>query len=64
MDQFGVKVTRHDWENSAIGYTLDHTASVFLIAPDGKLVEQIMFGTHYQDILADTRLVLAHYERH
>lgn len=59
LDQFGVQVRKVDLPDSALKYTIEHTASVFLIAPDGKLLEQFLYGTPYKDIAEDVRLILS-----
>jgi protein SCO1/2 len=39
-------------------YTIDHTASLFLIGVNGELEAQYLYGTSYEDILHDLRLIL------
>lgn len=58
LDAFGVQVTRRAVD-SALGYLIDHTASVFLIAPDGKLSVQFLYGTPYADMLHDVQALIA-----
>lgn len=58
MDQFGVVAEKRQLAESALSYLIDHTASVFLIAPDGRLVAQYLYGTDYRDIVHDVRLIL------
>lgn len=57
MNQFGARAEKQASE-SAIGYLMDHTAAVYLISPDGKLIEQFLFGTEYHDIVHDVQLIL------
>lgn len=58
MDQFGVVAVRRQLGDSALSYLIDHTASVFLINADGQLAVQYLYGTPYQDIRDDLRLML------
>lgn len=58
LDNFGVKATRRVVGESALSYLIDHTASIFLVGPDGRLLEQFMYGTRYQDIVQDVTLIL------
>jgi len=59
LRDFGVVATRRNIEGSAVGYLFDHTASVFLIGPDGRLQAQYLYGTAYQDIEHDIELIFA-----
>lgn len=43
---------------SGIGYTMDHTARVYLIDNEGRLRLTYAFGTPYEDILQDVRQLL------
>jgi len=56
--QFGIVAERRQLADSALSYVIDHTASVFLIGPDGRLQVQYLYGTGYQDIVHDVRLIL------
>lgn len=58
LDGFGATATKRVVGDSPLSYLMDHTASVFLIGQDGKLIEQFIYGTRYQDILHDVRLIL------
>ncbi|NJL92947.1 MAG: SCO family protein [Anaerolineae bacterium] len=60
MQQFGAVAVRQDVD-SALGYLMDHTASVFLVDPEGRWLSRYTFGTPYEDILHDVRLVLEAY---
>lgn len=59
MNQFGVTATKQQLANSPLSYLIDHTASIFLITPDGRLEAQYLYGTDYRDILHDVQAVLA-----
>lgn len=59
MDAFGARAERQELSNSAMGYLLNHTASIFLVAPDGRLLEQFLYGTVYTDIVHDVRIILS-----
>ena len=58
FDQFGVHTAKQQVGDSPLSYLMDHTASIFLIGPDGRLWEQFLFGTPYDDILHDLRVIL------
>jgi protein SCO1/2 len=62
MAQFGARAEKQQMSDSALGYLMDHTASIFLIAPDGSLLEQFIFGTTHEDIVHDIQIVLEAYE--
>ncbi len=58
LDEFGVVVQKQQVGDSALSYLIDHTASLFLIGPDGRLQAQYLYGTNYRDIVHDVRLIL------
>jgi protein SCO1/2 len=58
MNQFGVVAEKQQLADSPLSYLIDHTASVFMIAPDGRLEAQYLYGTDYRDILHDVQSVL------
>lgn len=45
MRQFGAVAERRQMGDSALSYLIDHTASIFLLAPDGRLYAQYLYGT-------------------
>ncbi len=57
MDAYQVKAVRRDAEGSA-SYTVDHTAFIYVIDPEGRLRELLPFGTRADDIVNDARLLL------
>lgn len=58
IKQFGVIAERQQLGDSPLSYLIDHTASLFLIGPDGRLQVQYLYGTNFRDILHDVRLIL------
>jgi protein SCO1 len=58
MAQFGAIANRQDVEGSAMGYLVDHTVSLFLIDPNGDWIARYTYGTPYEDIAHDVRLIL------
>jgi protein SCO1 len=58
MGLFGARAERQQLGDSPLAYLMDHTASVFLIGPDGRLQAQYLYGTSYRDILHDVEIVL------
>lgn len=59
QDTFEVKAFRQELPDSAMGYTFDHTPSVFVIDKQGRWVERFLFGTSPSTIQRDIRLLLA-----
>jgi protein SCO1 len=55
MAQFGIVAERRVVGQS---YLIDHTASLFLIGVNSELEVQYLYGTDYEDILHDLRLIL------
>ncbi len=58
MRELGVVVEKRQLGDSSLSYLIDHTVSVFLIGVDGRLEVQYLYGTDYQDIVHDLRLIL------
>jgi protein SCO1/2 len=58
MNEFGIVATKRQLADSPLSYLIDHTASVFLIAPDGTLQVQFLYGTSYRDIVHDVHIVM------
>lgn len=56
--EFGIVAERRSIGESALAYLYDHTATLFLIGPTGRLEVQYLYGTPYQDIVHDLRLIL------
>lgn len=59
QDTFEVKAFKQELPDSAMGYTFDHTPSVFVIDKQGRWVERFLFGTSPSTIQRDVRLLLA-----
>jgi len=55
---YGVYVQSHRVPKSADGYIVDHSATTFVIDPEGRLRLAISFGTPVADILHDLQLLL------
>jgi len=58
MDQFGVVAEKQVLGDDPMAYLMDHTASVFLIDPQGRLLAQYLYGTFYRDIVHDIQVIL------
>ncbi len=56
--EFGVVANRREVGSSAMSYLFDHTASIFLIGPDGRLEAQYLYGTSPQVLIHDVELIL------
>jgi protein SCO1/2 len=54
---FGVFSETREVESGA-GYLIDHSATVFLIAPDGRIISQFPFGVSYREITNDLNVLL------
>ena len=58
LEQFGVVAEKRIVGESALSYLYDHTATLFLINPQGELEVQYLYGTPYRNIVNDVRLIL------
>lgn len=58
MDEFGVVAERQQLGDSPLSYLIDHTASIFVIGPDGNLQVQFLYGTDYRDIVHDLQIMM------
>ncbi|MEM6530069.1 MAG: SCO family protein, partial [Chloroflexota bacterium] len=52
-DAFDVYYSKVYLDNSATEYVCDHTATVFLLGPDGNVVNSYPFGVHPDEMAAD-----------
>ena len=59
---YGVYREIDDTSGSAAGYLVTHSARLYLIDPQGKLLLSYSYGTPAEDILTDVRLLLREYE--
>ena len=57
--QFYVLYNKVDQPNSAIGYTIDHSASTYLIDSKGKVIQLIKHDESVQTMVQAVRDVLA-----
>jgi protein SCO1/2 len=55
---FGVFYERDDASGSALGYLVSHTATAFLLDPDGRWRVRLTYGTPAEDIVHDVRQLL------
>jgi protein SCO1/2 len=55
---YGIFVEKIPPENGELGYSVNHTARIFVIDKAGRLRLSYSFGTPYQDILDDLRALL------
>ncbi len=55
---YGAEAYKRPQPGSATGYTVDHTASIFIIDAAGQLVERFPYGSATEDILADIRYLI------
>ncbi len=59
ISKFKVKVAKVATEGAPDGYTVDHTASAFLMGPAGEYVKRYPHGMPAEDIAADLREMIA-----
>jgi protein SCO1 len=57
LESFGIIAERREVD-SALGYLIDHSASVLMIAPDGRLVAQFPYGVPYTEIANDLQVLI------
>ena len=57
--QYYVLYQRVDTEDSALGYTLDHSATTYLIGPQGKVRDLVRHRVEAQEMAEAVRTVLA-----
>lgn len=58
MGEFGVTATKRQMGELPSSYLVDHTASIFIIGADGKLLGQYLYGTPFEDIQSDLQKFL------
>ncbi|MCL4878291.1 MAG: SCO family protein [Anaerolineae bacterium] len=57
LDRFGVLVKRREVD-SALGYLLDHSASIRLIGPDGRVISEYPYGIPYEEVANDLQVMM------
>lgn len=60
---YGAQAIKRPQPGSAAGYTMDHTASVFIVDAAGRLIEHFPYGAVEEDILADVRTLIQRRDR-
>ena len=65
MESFGARATFVPVNpNEPDGdYSVEHSASIFVIGPDGHLLTQFMYGTPYRDLAHDMGLIMEEMNR-
>jgi len=58
MAAYGVQAEKRPQPGSAVGYTVDHTASIYAIDTEGNLLEWFPYGASVDDILWDVRYLI------
>jgi protein SCO1/2 len=58
QEAYGIYAAKVPLENSAAGYSMDHSARVFLVDGDGRLRLSYAYGTPADDIVQDVRYLL------
>jgi protein SCO1/2 len=51
VQQYGAYYRHIPLENSALGYTVDHTSRIYVIDTQGKLITTLAHGTSVDDIV-------------
>lgn len=57
MEQFGAVAIKREVPESAAGYLMDHTGSVFIVDPDGRLLGRFPTGTGADTIQHDLNII-------
>ncbi|MBZ0310787.1 MAG: SCO family protein [Anaerolineae bacterium] len=57
QDRFGVLVKRREVD-SALGYLLDHSASIRLLGPDGRVISEYPYGIPYEEVANDLQVMM------
>jgi protein SCO1/2 len=60
LEGYGAQAIKRLHPGSAAGYSMDHTASIFVVDPNGNLVEWFPYGAAEEDIVADVRHLIQH----
>lgn len=55
---YGVAAIKRELPNSALGYTMDHTASVYVIDQKGQWRAMLSHGSAVDDVVSDLRYLL------
>ncbi|MEM8530582.1 MAG: SCO family protein [Chloroflexota bacterium] len=55
---YGVKAIRHDLPDSAVGYVMDHTASIYTVDRDGMWRVMFPYGMPVEDITSDVEYLI------
>jgi protein SCO1 len=55
---YGVTAIKRELPNSALGYTMDHTASVYVIDQKGQWRAMLSHGSAVDDVVSDLRYLL------
>ena len=58
MAAYGVQAEKRPQPGSAVGYTVDHTARIYVIDTEGTLLEWFPYGASVDDILWDVRYLI------
>lgn len=58
LGQFYASATKEEIPDSALGYTIGHTARIYLIDPKGEWILHYAYGTPFQDIVIDVEKLL------
>ncbi len=58
MAAYGARAAKQPQPGSAVGYTMDHTASVFVVDQQGTLVEWFPYGATVDHIVADVQYLI------
>ncbi|MBR2515344.1 MAG: SCO family protein [Halomonas sp.] len=51
-DRYGVIWRRVEAENSAMGYTIDHSASLYLVNREGDIIQQVLYSSSSEELVS------------
>ena len=57
-ERYGVIWRRVEAENSAMGYTIDHSSSLYVVDRDGKILERVLYSSNAAGLVSALRTAL------
>lgn len=59
LASYGVTMEKREVDSS-LGYVIDHSATVLMLGPDGRLIDQFPYGVHYKEMAHDLRVLMTY----
>jgi len=57
-ERYGVIWRRVEAENSAMGYTIDHSSSLYVVDRDGRILERVLYSSNAASLVSALRTAL------